>query len=108
MSQVIVFAFQLLPKARGSRYVSAITIRQNRGDTSAHVRAPDLPRPGLLSLSHRKPARKKRRAPVTVRLPAAPARTPAIADVDQQRRAGKMRPSRVEHQKVGRTPATKE
>jgi len=47
MSHVIVFAFQLLPKARGSRYVSAITIRQNRGDTSAHVRAPDLPRRGF-------------------------------------------------------------
>ena len=80
-----------------------ITIRQNRGDTSAHThtRAPDLPRPGLLSLPRRDAARSAQRPPLRVRLSAAPTRNPAMVDVDQMRRAGKMRRSRVEHQKWG-------
>jgi hypothetical protein len=105
MSHALLFALQLLPKARGSRYPS--TSRSARIVVTllhTHTRAPDLPRPGLLSLPSRDAAAFGQRPDSQVRLSAAPARDPAMVDVDQMRRAGKMPRSRVEHQKQGAHP----
>ena len=82
-----------------------ITIRQNRGDTSAHThtREPRTYHGRGFSLCPGETPLDPPNAPppLRVRLSAAPTRNPAMVDVDQMRRAGKMRRSRVEHQKWG-------
>jgi len=66
-----------------------------------------MPVPTTAGASLSSPARHRsiaqRATPIKVRRPAAPARNPALADMDQTHRTGKMRPSRVGHQSGAHT-----